>query len=65
MVIRDRSAPKENEEIEITPEMIAAGLQILEQSGRMAEGFLSSDALVVRDVFQAMLDRKPKRTGQK
>lgn len=29
MVIRDRSAPEENEEIEITPEMIEAGSRAL------------------------------------
>jgi hypothetical protein len=31
MVIRDRSAPKEKEEIEITPEMIEAGVAIVRE----------------------------------
>ena len=46
-------------EIEITPDMIRAGLKVLQESGRI-ERLLSSDSLLVADIFAAMqLHRHP------
>jgi hypothetical protein len=39
----------------ITPEMMEAGLEVLEVSGRLAEGPLGSDGLLAAEVFRAML----------
>jgi hypothetical protein len=41
-------------DIEITPEMIAAGVNALDESGRLIEGVRSGDSLLVREVFEAM-----------
>ena len=42
------------DDIEMSPEMIKAGVSVLEISGRLSEGSLSSDDLLVQEVFRAM-----------
>lgn len=51
---RDRPALAKQEEIQITPEMIAAGVDALVSSGRLAEGPMSGDDLLAQQVFRAM-----------
>ena len=49
------TAPNRSSEIEITPEMIEAGLNALEESGRLEfDRVMSGDQFVVERVFRAM-----------
>lgn len=58
MIRGDRPA-LDGEEIDITPQMIEAGRTILDNSGLLTHPGLSSEPLVVRDIFFAMwLHRK-------
>jgi hypothetical protein len=46
---------------EITPEMIDAGLEVLENSGRLIEGLWPGvDRLLVQELFVAMWQNRPR-----
>ena len=50
-------------EVEVTPEMMEAGCQVLLESGALANDYLSSaDPLLVCDIFQAMWGSRPHKT---
>jgi hypothetical protein len=59
---RDRPANENSEKvdaIEVTPEMVAAGLKEFLESGRLFTDYeASSDRLVVRRIFLAMWDSR-------
>jgi hypothetical protein len=61
---RDRPAIESSEKgdaIEVTPEMEAAGLTEFLESGRLVTDYeTSSDHLVVRRIFLAMWDSRPR-----
>lgn len=47
---------KADKEIEVTPEMVEAGCAVLLDSGRLTTDYLvSSDPLLVQEIFLAML----------
>ncbi len=46
-------------EIEITPEMIEAGVQVLWQSGAVENPIVALDRDLVGEIFLAMLQRRP------
>lgn len=48
-------------ESEITDQMARAGFDVLVESGRLIEPPLCADLLLVRDIFAAMLERRPSR----
>lgn len=50
---RDRPALAENE-IEVTPEMIEAGLNVLWESGALETPMKGADQIVVKEIFVAM-----------
>jgi hypothetical protein len=54
VIPRDRSAAED----EITPEMIEAGFRVLDDSGRLIEPPHSGCRLLIRDIYQAMLDAR-------
>src|SRR6516162_6204464 len=49
----------------ITPEMIEAGVRVLEESGRLIEGLCSGDRLLVQEVFASMLRSLPRGLDQR
>ena len=51
----DGQGSKCEPQIEVTREMIEAGLNVLLDSGRLADGALSSDELLAEEVFRAMM----------
>lgn len=59
MIPPDRPV-QENEEIEITPEMIEAGVDALYNSGAI-EHPLSSDELLVEAIFRGMIGNRVTR----
>jgi hypothetical protein len=44
----------------ITREMIEAGIEVLENSGRLIEGLCSGDQLLVQQIFASMLRNLPR-----
>ena len=46
--------PKKQADIEITPEMVEAGVSVLDDSGRLIGGLGSGEYVLVQQVFQAM-----------
>ncbi len=52
--------PGKEPEIDLTPEMIAAGVKVLGESGRpYSDDATSVDALLVADMFRAMWRHRP------
>lgn len=58
---RPADAPSENEgALEITPEMVEAGLAVLEASGRLHNDRVSlGDRILVRQIYREMESRRP------
>jgi len=48
----------------ITREMIEAGIEVLENSGRLIEGLCSGNQLLVQQVFASMLRNLPRARDQ-
>ena len=55
----DDAERQAGDECVVTPEMMEVGYRVLEDSGRLLEGPLSSDRLLASEVFEAMWARRP------
>lgn len=53
----DLATPADCAPIDVTPQMVEAGVSVLDASGRLAEGPMSGDGLLAEQVFRAMMER--------